>query len=633
MNIAEALQKSRNTIGHGYGNIYGTYQCFGYAAHYSNWLGGVGLGHDIGFSHHIKGGLNAGDIATDFAWNEVGWGIIANPTKEDIMNNIGALITYAGFTPIGITQYGHVAVVSGYDDNNIHEFEQNGIAGQFLNEVSYGWGAVLASANYLILPPELVNKNGSGSGSGSTGTNGGGNVQNLVTTKFVASSTLYRVYSNDRYSTKKYGIKNLLYMSVIELSRQLKNITGGDFELQLLNQEFTEIVLYDFYGNSYTYNPLLFDREISQDKKAWYVLATGSLGEHPQTHFTIANYNNKDKYNYTGYEGNIEDNFGVQYGMPNNYNYGFNDMTGRNITIINDAMASWLQTNSNANKATQLSFKENADMLKKSSELSMNKTKLANEQATYSSNFNIQKAVDNRNLGLLENGFGTLGSTLNGFAGGGLLGAGAGLLGGLYKTGKSWYMDDRELTNQRVLGDYTAQNNKLNTQSTTLANLQAKLAQDQAIRAYNASLADIQNQPDSIQQIGNDISWQTGNSLFDVFVRINTAQIEILKRANDYIKQYGVVLNEFREVFKLFNQRQRFGYVKVKDIDLKGIEINQNHSRGLSAIFESGIRVWDIGAIKEDMDKGDNIFDLSKNNPNWRSDEITTIFNIMEEQK
>lgn len=263
----------------------------------------------------------------------------------------------------------------------------------------------------------------------------------------------------------------------------------------------------------------------------------------------------------------------------------------------------------------------------------MNKTKLANEQATYSSNFNIQKAVDNRNLGLLENGFGTLGSTLNGFAGGGLLGAGAGLLGGLYKTGKSWYMDDRELTNQRVLGDYTAQNNKLNTQSTTLVNLQAKLAQDQAIRAYNASLADIQNQPDSIQQIGNDISWQTGNSLYDVFVRINTAQIEILKRANDYIKQYGVVLNEFREVFKLFNQRQRFGYVKVKDIDLKGIEINQNHSRGLSAIFESGIRVWDIGAIKEDMDRGDNIFDLSKNNPNWRSDEITTIFNIMEEQK
>ena len=82
-------------------------------------------------------------------------------------------------------------------------------------------------------------------------------------------------------------------------------------------------------------------------------------------------------------------------------------------------------------------------------------------------------------------------------------------------------------------------------------------------------MADLQNQPVTVQQIGSDLSFQSGNLVSDVYWRVGLAQLEVLYRANQYIKMYGVITNSFsNNVLSILNERQRFNYIKMISVDL-----------------------------------------------------------------
>ena len=109
-----------------------------------------------------------------------------------------------------------------------------------------------------------------------------------------------------------------------------------------------------------------------------------------------------------------------------------------------------------------------------------------------------------------------------------------GAIGGALSGGMSTFQSMRDYGYKQQLAEFTEQGNQLNKQSNALANMQAKIGLDQSIRAYNASMADLQNQPISVQQIGNDLAFQAGNALSDVYWKVGLAQKEVLSRANDY---------------------------------------------------------------------------------------------------
>ena len=172
----------------------------------------------------------------------------------------------------------------------------------------------------------------------------------------------------------------------------------------------------------------------------------------------------------------------------------------------------------------------------------------------------------------------------------------------------------RDYGNKQQLADFTEQGNQLNKQSNALANMQAKIGLDQSIRAHNASMADLQNQPISVQQIGNDLAFQAGNVLSDVYWKVGLAQKEVLNRANNYIKWYGVITNRFSSnVLNIVGQRKRFNYIKMINVNMGNLQANQSHMNALQAVFQSGVRIWNFEHIKNDPE----LFDIEQNNPSY----------------
>jgi len=245
-------------------------------------------------------------------------------------------------------------------------------------------------------------------------------------------------------------------------------------------------------------------------------------------------------------------------------------------------------------------------MLKQSVELSNKQVANANSQASY----NAQYAVDSANIKQWTDGVGGLLS-----AGGKLFSGDIGsALGGLASTGMGVFTNNRDYNNKIVQQGFTDTNNALNSQSNALNNMKSKIALDQSIRAYNASMADLQNQPISVQQIGNDLAFQAGHYLTDVYWKVSLAQKEIMGRANEYIKCYGVLVNWFsNDALSVMKSRKRFNYIKMINVNLGTLRANQSHMNALMAIFQSGVRIWNYSANKEDK----ILFDIKKNNPNF----------------
>ena len=428
-------------------------------------------------------------------------------------------------------------------------------------------------------------------------------------TAFDVEALLIEVNGFFDYRPNVYEIPNLLEIAYNQIQDSLRAYTGKsdlEIEVQLLNSEFTEVELYDIYGNSYVYQPQYLPRTLDTGHK-YKVIVNGSLGDNNQVHINFLEYNNANNLSYADKNilENIDTKTWTEYN-PEHFKYGLNDVTGKNIAILNDAEASYIQTHKNQMEHTQLTFKENREMLKQSVDLSNKQVATANSQASY----NAQFAVDTANINQWTEG---ASGVLN-VAGNLLSGNLGGAISGLASGGMKVFNANREYNNKLVEQGFTDTNNALKSQSNALNNMKAKIALDQSIRAYNASMADLQNQPISVQQIGNDLSFQSGHLLTDVYWKVSIAQKEILGRANEYIKCYGVLVNIFsNNALSVMKARKRFNYIKMINVNLGNLRANQSHMNAIQAIFQSGVRIWNYSANKDD----NILFDIKKNNPNF----------------
>ena len=520
----------------------------------------------------------------------------------------GCIVNYS---PTSGNIWGHTAVITRADGTSYDILEQNYNYKQYVTERK----GITATSNIasIIYTPELV-QGGIIDGtikplepSTPTGT---GDIQTRV---FEVEAMLIDVDSLTKYTPNVYQIPNLLQVAHESIENGLRGYTGKqelEVELQLLNSEFVEVELYDIYGNSYIYQPQYLPKTLERDFK-YQVISTGSMGDNNQVHIGLLRYNNSNNPSYLNF--NIFDNINTnsvhplwQQANPEHFKYGFNDITGRNLAILNDAEASYIQGNKNQMEATQLSFKENRDLLKQSVDLSNKKVTTASNQASYNAQFSVESA----NLNMFSTGISSVGGVLGNMLSGNIGGAISGGISGGFNT----YNAMRGLDNAKMQQSFTGQNNQLNKQSNALSNMQAKIGLDQSIRAYNASMADLQNQPVTVQQIGNDLSFQSGNLVSDVYWRVGLAQLEVLYRANQYIKMYGVITNTFsNNVLSVLTERKRFNYIKMISVNLGELEANQSHLASIQAIFQSGVRIWNYKNIKEET----TLYNVDKNNPNY----------------
>ena len=612
--MTEATQtlKALNEIKSRVGTSVGSGQCYGLVALYSQLLGGCNIGGGIntpnpdGNGRQASGsdtqrGMSASNIGGDYNWDAVGWKVRFDPSFSDL--RVGCIVNY---TPSSGNIWGHTAVISAVHGSSYDVIEQN-----------YAWSGyttertgidTVDNIESIIYPPEVVAGGDIGEITGDTGDRQLGN-GDYTRTAFDVEALLIEVDGFFDYRPNVYEIPNLLEIAHTQIQDSLRAYTGKadlEIEVQLLNSEFTEIELYDIYGNSYVYQPQYLPRTIDTAHK-YKVIVNGSLGDNNQVHINFLEYNNANNLSYV--DKNILENINTKLWAENNpehFKYGLNDVTGKSIAILNDAEASYIQTHKNQMEHTQLTFKENREMLKQSVDLSNKQVATANSQASY----NAQYAVDTANINQWTEG---ASGVLN-VAGNLLQGNLGGALSGLASGGMKVFNANREYNNKLVEQGFTDANNALKSQSNALNNMKAKIALDQSIRAYNASMADLQNQPISVQQIGNDLSFQSGHLLTDVFWKVSIAQKEILNRANEYIKCYGVLVNVFsNNALSVMKARKRFNYIKMINVNLGNLRANQSHMNAIQAIFQSGVRIWNYSANKDDK----ILFDIKKNNPNF----------------
>lgn len=612
--MTEATQtlKALNEIKSRVGTSVGSGQCYGLVALYSQLLGGCNIGGGIntpnpdGNGRQASGsdtqrGMSASNIGGDYNWDAVGWKVRFDPSFSDL--RVGCIVNYK---PTSSNIWGHTAVISTVHGSSYDVIEQN-----------YAWSGyttertgidTVDNIESIIYPPEVVAGGDIGEITGDTGDRQLGN-GDYTRTAFDVEALLIEVDGFFDYRPNVYEIPNLLEIAHTQIQDSLRAYTGKsdlEIEVQLLNSEFTEIELYDIYGNSYVYQPQYLPRTIDTAHK-YKVIVNGSLGDNNQVHINFLEYNNANNLSYV--DKNILENINTKLWAENNpehFKYGLNDVTGKSIAILNDAEASYIQTHKNQMEHTQLTFKENREMLKQSVELSNKQVATANSQASY----NAQYAVDTANINQWTEG---ASGVLN-VAGNLLQGNLGGALSGLASGGMKVFNANREYNNKLVEQGFTDTNNALKSQSNALNNMKAKIALDQSIRAYNASMADLQNQPISVQQIGNDLSFQSGHLLTDVYWKVSIAQKEILGRANEYIKCYGVLVNIFsNNALSVMKARKRFNYIKMINVNLGNLRANQSHMNAIMAIFQSGVRIWNYSANKDD----NILFDIKKNNPNF----------------
>ena len=609
---AKETQKALNEIKSRVGTSVGNGQCYGLVALYSQLLGGCDIGGGIntpnpnGNGRQASGsdtqrGMSASNIGGDYDWEALGCKVRFDPSFSDL--SVGCIVCYI---PSGSNIWGHTAVISAVNGSTYDVIEQN-----------YAWSGyttertgidTVDNIESIIYPPEVVAGGDIGEITGSTEDRQLGN-GDYSKTAFDVEALLIEVDGFFDYKPNIYEIPNLLEIAYNQIQEGLRSYMGKDdleIEVQLLNSEFTEIELYDIYGNSYVYQPQYLPRTIDTAHK-YKVIVNGSLGDSNQVHINFLEYNNANNVSYA--DQNILETLDSAYWAehnPEHFKYGLNDITGKSVAILNDAEASYIQTHKNQMEHTQLTFKENRETLKQSVDLSNKQVANANSQASY----NAQYAVDSANIKQWTDGIG------------GLLGVGGklfsgdigGALGGLASTGMGVFTNNRDYNNKVVQQGFTDTNNALNSQSNALNNMKSKIALDQSIRAYNASMADLQNQPISVQQIGNDLAFQAGHYLTDVYWKVSLAQKEIMGRANEYIKCYGVLVNWFsNDALSVMKSRKRFNYIKMINVNLGTLRANQSHMNALMAIFQSGVRIWNYSANKEDK----ILFDIKKNNPNF----------------
>ena len=612
--MTEATQtlKALNEIKSRVGTSVGSGQCYGLVALYSQLLGGCNIGGGIntpnpdGNGRQAGGsdtqrGMSASNIGGDYNWDAVGWKVRFDPSFSDL--RVGCIVNYK---PTSSNIWGHTAVISAVNGSSYDVIEQN-----------YAWSGyttertgidTVDNIESIIYPPEVVAGGDIGEITGNTGDRQLGN-GDYTRTAFDVEALLIEVEGFFDYRPNVYEIPNLLEIAYNQIQDSLRAYTGKsdlEIEVQLLNSEFTEIELYDIYGNSYVYQPQYLPRTLDTGHK-YKVIVNGSLGDNNQVHINFLEYNNANNLSYADKNilENIDTKTWTEYN-PEHFKYGLNDVTGKNIAILNDAEASYIQTHKNQMEHTQLTFKENREMLKQSVDLSNKQVATANSQASY----NAQYAVDTANINQWTEG---ASGVLN-VAGNLLQGNLGGALSGLASGGMKVFNANREYNNKLVEQGFTDTNNALKSQSNALNNMKAKIALDQSIRAYNASMADLQNQPISVQQIGNDLSFQSGHLLTDVYWKVSIAQKEILGRANEYIKCYGVLVNIFsNNALSVMKARKRFNYIKMINVNLGNLRANQSHMNAIQAIFQSGVRIWNYSANKDDK----ILFDIKKNNPNF----------------
>ena len=308
-------------------------------------------------------------------------------------------------------------------------------------------------------------------------------------------------------------------------------------ESKLLMYPYTIVEIADQKGNTFTLKP----ENIARDNLPKFEIEmSSSIGTEPKCAYIIKNY-----------LGNTRNFKELSQGIINN------DLSA--IPILDDYTASYIQANKNSIATTNAYAIDNAQRgINQNNANNRVNNAILDKQQAYSG---------------LENGISALSSALQGNI--------AGAVGNIYSTIKNYDVSQGERAKMNMNNEFANENLRINA--------------EQQIGLTQAKIADINNIPPTIRNLGNNGLFSYGNGITGIYIYYKTIRPEYVRQLTAYFKMFGYKVNRL-EIPNL-KSRLSYNYIKTADANIIG-NIPNNYLNALKGIFDKGITIWhtdDIG--------------------------------------
>ena len=308
-------------------------------------------------------------------------------------------------------------------------------------------------------------------------------------------------------------------------------------ESKLLMYPYTIVEISDQKGNTFTLKPENIARN---NLPKFEIEMSSSIGNEPKCAYIIKNY-----------LGNTRDFKELSQGIINN------DLSA--IPILDDYTASYIQANKNSIATTNSYAVDNAQRgINQNNANNRINNAILDKQQAYSG---------------LETGISALSSALQGNI--------AGAVGNIYSTIKNYDVSQGERAKMNMNNEFANENLRINA--------------EQQIGLTQAKIADINNIPPTIRNLGNNGLFSYGNGITGIYIYYKTIRPEYVRQLTAYFKMFGYKVNRL-EIPNL-KSRLSYNYIKTVDANIIG-NIPNNYLNALKGIFDNGITIWhtdDIG--------------------------------------
>lgn len=308
-------------------------------------------------------------------------------------------------------------------------------------------------------------------------------------------------------------------------------------ESKLLMYPYTIVEIADQKGNTFTLKPENIARN---NLPKFEIEISSSIGTEPKVAYIVKNY-----------LGNTRDFKELSQGIINN------DLSA--IPILDDYTASYIQANKNSIATTNAYAIDNAQRgINQNNANNRINNAILDKQQAYSG---------------LETGISALSSALQGNI--------AEAVGNIYSTIRNYDVSQGERAKMNMNNEFANENLRINA--------------EQQIGLTQAKIADINNIPPTIRNLGNNGLFSYGNGITGIYIYYKTIRPEYVRQLTAYFKMFGYKVNRL-EIPNL-KSRLSYNYIKTADANIIG-NIPNNYLNTLKGIFDKGITIWhtdDIG--------------------------------------
>lgn len=579
------VNKVLNSLSQRIGSVIGNGQCYAVASWYAWQLTdrphlGAGL-NLVPYTDRLNPyNGNASDIPYQYEWSKYGYNVI---NSVSILSDLkrGDIISYKAFAKNRSgSKYGHCAIIEsvgtdGYttieqwgssSDHRLRrcnvKFDANVISGIVRPSSSLGGGGISSVATQITGALSDYFSNVSGAVFGDTAVSSGLAVY-PETSMIEIMQTMFEV--------KEYKIDNIIKSINEAYKAMIKNHT---IESQLFSSDFCSFLIFNMFGGYYEFSPELIPNEVGKDN---VLLLSGCIGDSNHVQVTIKDYNKQE--------------------FVSNFLNGFVDSGSKALTILSDNVETFMQANNNKYDAMMKNFRENIDVIDRQNEIAYQQLNLSSEKALYESNYNLNTS----RLGMLQ---GMIGGAM--IAGGVISGGPTSLIGSsgnIINSGFDLVNTYRGLRYSEEQLGFTSEQVNINRQSVSVENMARKLAITQSMRMYLANISDIGNMPDTVVQLGDDLSFQNGNDIGHIYKSLNMPLPYYANIFNEYFTCFGIKLGVYeKDLRERTKKRKYFNYIQTSSVRIELENCNQAYINTLRNIFNSGVRIWNYSEFENKYD-------------------------------